>query len=284
MLLIIGTVVVIASVLGGFVLSHGHVVALWQPFELLIIGGAAFGGFLISNPMKVVKDVFTGIIAVLKGPKYKKQNYLDILSLMYELLTSARKNGMMSLEGHLEDPKASALFSKYPSIIADHHLLEFITDCLRMIVSGNMSPHELEPLLEYELETHHHEAEAPAHALSKVSDSLPGFGIVAAVLGIVTTMGSIGGDISVVGEHVAAALVGTFLGILLAYGFVGPVALAMEARAKEDSKAFEIVKKALVSNLHGYNPNIAVEFARKSLSTNVRPSFADFETHLKGQK
>lgn len=284
MLPIIGSIVVIASVLGGFVLSHGRIGALWQPFELLIIGGAAFGGFLISNPMKVVKEVFAGVFSVLKGPRYKKQDYLDILSLMYEVLSSARKNGMMSLEAHVEDPNASALFSKYPKILKDHHLIEFITDCLRMIVSGNMSPHELEPLLEMELETHHHEAEAPAHALSKVSDALPGFGIVAAVLGIVTTMGAIGGDISVVGEHVAAALVGTFLGILLAYGFIGPLSVAMEVRAKEDSKAFECVKAALVSNLHGYNPNIAVEFARKTLSVNVRPSFADFEAHIRGQK
>lgn len=284
MLPIIGSLVVVASVLGGFVLSHGRLAALWQPFELLIIGGAAFGGFLISNPMKVVKEVFAGVFSVLKGPRYKKQDYLDILSLMYEVLSSARKNGMMSLEAHVEDPHASALFSKYPKIIKDHHLIEFITDCLRMIVSGNMSPHELEPLLEMELETHHHEAEAPAHALSKVSDALPGFGIVAAVLGIVTTMGAIGGDISVVGEHVAAALVGTFLGILLAYGFIGPLSVAMEVRAKEDSKAFECVKAALVSNLHGYNPNIAVEFARKTLSVNVRPSFADFEAHIRGQK
>lgn len=284
MLPIIGSLVVIASVLGGFVLSHGRLAALWQPFELLIIGGAAFGGFLISNPMKVVKEVFAGVFSVLKGPRYKKQDYLDILSLMYEVLSSARKNGMMSLEAHVEDPHASALFSKYPKIVKDHHLIEFITDCLRMIVSGNMSPHELEPLLEMELETHHHEAEAPAHALSKVSDALPGFGIVAAVLGIVTTMGAIGGDISVVGEHVAAALVGTFLGILLAYGFIGPLSAAMEVRAKEDSKAFECVKAALVSNLHGYNPNIAVEFARKTLSVNVRPSFADFEAHIRGQK
>lgn len=284
MLLIVGTIVVIISVLGGFVLSHGHLLALWQPFELLIIGGAAFGGFLISNPMKVVKEVFASLIAVLKGPKYKKQNYLDILSVLYELLMTARKDGLMSLEAHVEEPEQSALFQKYPSILKDHHLLEFITDCLRMIVSGGMNPNELEPLLERVMETHHHEAEAPAHALSRVSDSLPGFGIVAAVLGIVTTMGSIGGDISVVGEHVAAALVGTFLGILLAYGFIGPLAVALEVRAKEDAKAYECVTAALITNLHGYNPNISVEFARKSLAADVRPSFADLEAHLKGQK
>ena len=284
MLPIVGSIVVIASVLGGFVLSHGHVAALWQPYELLVIGGAATGGFLIANPMKVVKATFSSILSVLKGPQYKKQSYLEILALMYELLSTARKSGMMSLEGHIEDPGASTIFSKYPSIAKDHHLLEFITDCLRMIVSGNMSPHELEPLLDLELETHHHEAEAPAHALTRVSDSLPGFGIVAAVLGIVITMGSIGGDIAAVGAHVAAALVGTFLGILLAYGFVGPLAVAIEGQAHADGKAFEAVKMGLIASLHGYNPNIAVEFARKTLNSDMRPSFSQLETHLKGQK
>lgn len=284
MLPIVGCLVVIASVLGGFVLSHGKILSLWQPFELLIIGGAAFGGFLTSNPPKVVKAVGASLIGVVKGPKYKKQDYLDILSLMYELMKFAQRNGNMSLEAHVEGPDKSAIFSKFPRILSDHHLLEFITDCLRMIISGDMNPHELEPLLELEMETHHHEAEAPAHALSKMSDSLPGFGIVAAVLGIVITMGSIGGDITAVGQHVAAALVGTFLGILLAYGFIGPIAVAVEQRAKEDSRAFECVKAALVANLHGYAPMIAIEFARKSLSVNVRPNFGELESHLKGQK
>jgi len=260
------------------------ILALWQPFELLVIGGAALGGFLTSNPPKVVKQVGASIASAFKGAKYKKQQYLDILSLMYEILNTARRSGLMAMESHVEDPASSAIFSKYPWLLKDHHLLEFITDCLRMIISADMNPHELEPLLELEMETHHHEAEAPAHALAKVSDSLPGFGIVAAVLGIVITMGAIGGEITEVGHHVAAALVGTFLGILLAYGFVGPLAAAVEAVAKEDSKAFECVKAALVANLHGYAPLIAVEFARKSLSINVRPSFGALESHLKGAK
>jgi chemotaxis protein MotA len=283
-LLIVGSIVVLVSVLGGFVLSHGHIGALWQPFEFLIIGGASAGAFLTSNPSKVVKDVGKSCADILKGPKYKSKDYLDILSLMYDILTRARKEGMMSLESHLEDPQASTMFSAYPGIVKDHHLLEFIVDCLRLMVGGNMNPHELEPLLEMELETHHHEAQAPAHALAKVADSLPGFGIVAAVLGIVTTMGSIGGEVAEVGKHVAGALVGTFLGILLAYGFVGPMAAAIEQRANEDSKAFECVKTALLASLRGYNPTVAVEFARKSLSAKVRPSFADLETHLKGQR
>jgi len=284
MLPIIGSIVVIISVLGGFVLSKGHVGALWQPYELMIIGGAALGGFLIANSMKTVKAVFGGLLGILKGPHYKKADYIEILALLYELLNTARRDGLMGLESHVEDPEKSTLFSKYPSVQKDHHLLEFITDCLRMMISGGMSPNELEPLLEKEMETHHHEAEEPAHALSKVADSMPGFGIVAAVLGIVITMGSIGGDIAEVGHHVAAALVGTFLGILLAYGFIGPMANAMEGIAKEDSKAYECVKSALIASLQGYNPNIAVEFARKSLASHVRPTFADLEAQLKGRK
>jgi len=284
MLVIVGSLVVVGRVLGGFVLSGGHIGALWQPYELLVIGGAAFGSFLTSNSMSTVKATFKCSISVLKGPHYKRGDYLDILSLTYDVLNKARKEGLMSIEGDVEDPHASAMFSKYPKLVADHHLMEFMTDCLRMMISGSMSPHELEPLLEAELETHHHEALQPMHALQKLSDSLPGFGIVAAVLGIVITMGAIGGDIAEVGHHVAGALVGTFLGILLAYGFVGPLACAVEGVVHEDARAFECIKKALVASLQGYNPNVAVEFARKSLVAGVRPSFSDLEGHLKGQK
>lgn len=282
MLLIVGTILVIVSVLGGFVLSHGHILALWQPYEFLIIGGPAFGAFLTSNSSKVVKGVFQSLLSLLKGAKYKRKDYIDLLSLLFDILSKIRKEGLMALEQHIEDPKSSSIFSAYPALLNDHELMEFITDCLRLMVGGNMNPHELDPLLEMELETHHHEAEAPAHALTKVSDSLPGFGIVAAVLGIVTTMASISGDISAIGEHVAGALVGTFLGILLGYGFVGPMGAALEQRAKEDSKAFECVKAALIASLRGYNPQVSIEFARKSLSTKVRPTFGDLESHLKG--
>lgn len=284
MLIIIGSLVVTGSVIAGYVLSHGNLAALFQPYEFLTIGGASFGAFLTSNPPKVVKAALKGAVGVLKGPRYKKADYLDILSMTNDVLNKARKEGLMAIEGDVEDPHASPLFSKYPKLSADHHLMEFMTDCLRMMISGNMNPHELEPLLEAELENHHHDALAPAHAWAGMSDSLPGFGIVAAVLGIVITMGSIGGDIASVGHHVAGALVGTFLGILLAYGFVGPLAAAMTAVANEDSKAFECIKNALIASLRGYNPAVAVEFARKSLASEVRPSFSDLETHLKGAK
>ena len=284
MLIIIGFLVVILSVVGGYIASHGKLAALWQPFELVIIGGAAFGAFLVSTPMKTVKETFSAAIGTIKGPRYQRQDYLDVLSLLYELLNKARREGFMSLEEHVENPTNSPLFANYPKVMADHHLLDFITDCLRLMIGSNIEPHELEPLLELELEKHHHEVMAPSHALTKVADGLPGFGIVAAVLGIVITMGSIGGDIAEVGAHVAAALVGTFLGILLAYGFIGPLATAMEARAEQDARIYESVKTALLACLRGYNPKIALEFARKTVPSNLRPGFSEFEQHLKSVK
>lgn len=285
MLIIVGSAVVIASILIGYVASHGHIGALWQPFEVVIIGGAAFGAFLSGTPMRVVKQVFADSIGVLKGPKYSPADYVDLLAMLFEVFNKARKDGLMSLEEHVEAPENSPLFSKYPKLQGDHHLMDFLTDGLRLMVSGSMNAHELEPLLDLELETHHHESIAAAHAVQKISDGLPGFGIVAAVLGIVITMASVGdGDTAAIGGHVAAALVGTFLGILLAYGFVGPLSSAMEARAEADGKAFECVKAALIANLQGYNPTVAVEFARKTLSSAVRPSFSELEEQLKARK
>jgi chemotaxis protein MotA len=192
---------------------------------------------------------------------------------------------MLAIEADIESPEKSKLFTDYPRILADHHMIEFITDCLRLIVGGNLDPHELESLLEYELENHHKEAAEPAHAVQKVADALPGFGIVAAVLGIVDTMAGIAtSDTAQIGEKVGSALVGTFLGILVAYGFVGPISSAMEHRAHDEGKAFEVVKMALVASVRGYAPPVAVEFARKLLWSDVRPSFADLEAHLKGKK
>ena len=284
MLVLVGTLVVLVSVVGGYLLSHGQLLALWQPYELLIIGGGAAGSFLTANPTKIVKATFRDIAGLLKGPKYRTQDYLDLLSLLYDVFSLMRKNGLLSLESHIEEPASSSVFSAYPRLLAEHHLIEFITDCLRLIVGGSMNPHELEQLLDVELETHQLEAEAPAAAVMKSADALSGFGIVAAVLGIVTTMSQLGGDTSKIGEHIAGALVGTFLGILLCYGFAGPLASAMENRAHEDGKAFECVKVAMIANLRGYNPMISVEFARKCLSGHVRPSFIDLEGHLKGAR
>lgn len=285
MLLIIGFVVVIASVLGGYLMSHGHLAALWQPYELVIIGGAALGAFIAANPMKTVKAVVGSIPHLLKGAKYKREDFVDILSMVYDVLSKMRKEGLIAVEADIEKPDSSPLFAKYPKVQADTHLMEFTTDCLRLIVAGSMNPHELEQLLDIELETHQKEAAEPAHAVQTLSDGLPGFGIVAAVLGIVVTMGSLdGGDTAAIGAHVGAALVGTFLGILLAYGFASPLAAAMAHHAHEEGKAFEIVKMAFVCSVRGYPPTISVEFARKLLFSDVRPSFADLETHLRGQR
>ena len=284
MMVIVGTLVVLVCVLGGYLLSHGHLMALWQPYELIIIGGGALGAFLTANSATVVKASFGEMLGLIKGPKYKRQDYVDLLSLLYDIFSLVRKEGLLGLEAHIEDPHASPVFNAYPRLVREHHLIEFTTDCLRLMVGGSMQPHELEPLLDYELETHHHEAEAPAQAVGKMADALPGFGIVAAVLGIVTTMSSLNGDTSAIGEHIAGALVGTFLGILLCYGFAGPLAAAMENRVREDGKAFECVKVAMIANLRGYNPKVAVEFARKSLSSQTRPTFLDLEEHLKGAR
>jgi chemotaxis protein MotA len=281
MLVLIGSLVVLACVLGGYLMAHGHLLALWQPCELMIIGGGAIGAFLSANPPKIVKGALQNMLALFKGPKYRKQDYVDLLAMLYDIFGVMRKQGLLGLESHIEDPQSSSIFSAYPRLIKEHHLIEFTTDCLRLMVGGNMNPHELEQLLEVELETHHHEAEAPALAVTKMADALPGFGIVAAVLGIVTTMSQLGGDTSQIGEHIAGALVGTFLGILLCYGFVGPLAAAMESRVQEDGKAFECVKVALLASLRGYNPKVSVEFARKTLSPQARPNFQDFEDHLK---
>jgi len=284
-LAIVGTIVVLASVLGGYLATGNSLLLLWHPLEVVIICGAALGAFLISNPMKVVKAAFSGAIGLVKGTRYGRDEYIQLLKLIYDILALARKDGFLALEEHIEEPNKSAIFKKYPVVMADHHMVEFVTDCLRLISGTTLDPHELESLLEYELETHHHEAAEPAHAVQKVADALPGFGIVAAVLGIVTTMASIeGASTAEIGHHVGAALVGTFLGILVAYGIVGPIAAAMEGRAHEEGKAFEVVKMALVASVRGYPPAISIEFARKLLFSNVRPNFKDLEKELRGKK
>jgi len=285
MFLIIGSAVVLASVILGFTLGGGSLLLLWHPLEVVIICGAALGSFITSNPPKVLKAVLAGVVGLFRGPRYQRAEYVDLFKLLYDILMKARKEGMLAIEAHVDDPGSSDIFGRYPRIMADKHMVEFITDCLRLMVGGNLDPHELESMLEYELETHHHEAAEPAHALQKVADALPGFGIVAAVLGIIDTMASIAGaDVASIGSKVAAALVGTFIGILVAYGFVAPVAAALEKRAKDDGKAFELVKMALVSSVRGYSPAVAIEFARKLLFADLRPSYSDLGTELKSAR
>jgi chemotaxis protein MotA len=284
MFIIIGAIIVLVAVVGGFILSKGHLASLWQPNELIVIGGAALGAFITSNPGKIIKAVFAAIPAVLKGSPYDKAMYMDLLSLMYQLFNRARKEGLMALESHIEEPEASDIFAAYPKILANHHAIDFLTDYLRLMVSGNLDVHQVENLMDVELETHHNESGLAASALTKVSDGLPGFGIVAAVLGVVITMGHIGGPPAELGHHVGAALVGTFLGILLAYGFVGPTASAMEHMAREETKFFECIKVCLLASMNGYSPAIVVEFGRKVLFSTERPSFRELEDRVKEKK
>jgi chemotaxis protein MotA len=281
---IIGLILVAGCVLGGFVLEGGHIVALWHPTEFVIIVGAALGAFITSNPPKVCKAAFATAFGFVKGPRYKRDDYLALMKLLYEILVKIRKEGLMSIERDLEEPDGGALFKKYPQIVADRYLTDFIRDCLRLMIGGSLDPHELESLLEQELEAHRQEVHEPAEAVQKVADALPGFGIVAAVLGIVNTMAALQGtDTTTIGQKVGAALVGTFLGILVSYGFVGPIAAAMTHQANEETKAFEVVKMALVATVRGYVPAVAIEFSRKLLCSDVRPTFRDLEAELKGK-
>ena len=282
--LTIGALLVIGCVLGGFVVHGGKVLALWQPSELLIIGGAALGGFVIANGIGTVMKVFKSVLGSMKGSKYGKKDYMDLFGLMYDLFNIARKDGVIGLEKEIDEPKKSPVFNKHKLVQNDHHALEFITDYMRMMVSGDMNPFQLENLMDVELATHHHEGEEVAGAINKVSDALPGFGIVAAVLGIVNTMAALGGPVAEIGEKVAAALVGTFLGILLAYGFVGPIASSLEKLFKEEGQYFVTIKTCIIAMVQGYPPQIAVEFGRKATPSHLRPSFKELEVALRGKK
>ncbi len=284
MKLIIGLLMVLGAVFGGYVLSHGNLASLYQPFELLIILGGATGAFIISNPPKIIFGVLKGVGRLLKGNLYNKKTFMDLLSLMFALFGKARKEGLMALEADIDEPKESEIFKTYSGLMKNHHLIDFICDYLRLMVGGNMNAFELESLMDLELETHHHEAEGPSHAMTAMSDGLPGFGIVAAVMGVVITMGFISSPPEVLGEHVGAALVGTFLGILLAYGFAGPMANAMGAQAEEEGKLFECAKICIMATLNGYTPQIAVEFGRKALFSDLRPGFLELEEHIKSMK
>ncbi|WBS01261.1 flagellar motor stator protein MotA [Pseudoduganella sp. SL102] len=284
MLLIIGYIVVCASVFGGYVMSGGHIAILFQPLELVMIGGAALGALFVGNNNKSLKATLAALPTLLKGSRYTKELYMDLMSLLFDILSKVRKEGLMSIEGDIETPEQSPLFSKYPSVLEDHHIVEFMTDYLRLMVSGNMDAFQIENLMDNELETHHHEGAVPAHVIAKLGDGLPAFGIVAAVMGVVHTMESVGMPPSELGLLIAKALVGTFLGILLAYGFVGPLASLLEQKLEESSKMFQCVKVTLLASLNGYAPALAVEFGRKVLYSTERPTFAELEDHIKKSK
>ena len=284
MLVIIGYIIVCASVFGGFALAGGHLAALFQPLELLMIGGAALGAFLVGNNNKAIKATIAALPSLFKGSRYTKELYMELMSLLFEVLSKVRKEGLMSIEGDIDKPEESPLFSKYPAVLADHHIVEFMTDYLRLMVSGNMDAFQIENLMANEIETHHHEGAVPAHVIAKVGDGLPAFGIVAAVMGVVHTMESVGIPPAELGMLIAHALVGTFLGILLAYGFVGPLASLLEQKLEESSKMFQCVKVTLLASLNGYAPALAVEFGRKVLFSTERPTFNELEEHIKKSK
>ncbi|MBU0592264.1 MAG: flagellar motor stator protein MotA [Gammaproteobacteria bacterium] len=284
MLVIVGYIVILASIFGGFAMAGGHLASLWQPVEVIMIGGGALGAMLVGSGPKVLKATLKALPSIFKGSKYTKSLYMELLALLFELLAKVRKEGLMSIESDVEDPHASPIFSKYPTISHDHHVVEFITDYLRLMVGGNLNAMEIENLMDNEIETHHQEGHIPVSAVAKLGDGLPAFGIVAAVMGVVHTMESVGIPPSELGMLIAAALVGTFLGILLAYGFVGPVSTLLENKLQESSKVFECVKVTLLASLNGYAPQVAVEFGRKVLYSTERPSFLELEEHVKQAK
>lgn len=284
MFVVIGYVLLTACVLGAYAAHGGSLAVLWQPSEIVIILGAALGAFISGNSVKALKATTSALGACFKGSKYTKERYMALMALLYTTLAKIRKEGLMAIEGDIENPESSPLFSQFPEIASDHHLMEFITDYLRLMVSGNLNPLEIESLMDQEIETHHHEAEVPAGAIQNLADGLPAFGIVAAVMGVVQVMGAVGQPPSVLGKMIGAALVGTFLGILFAYGFIGPLARLMTQQAEEATKELVCVKTVLLASLQGYAPALAVEFGRKVLYSTERPTYAELEGQLKGKK
>ncbi len=283
MFVIIGWLVVLGCVFGVFIVHGGNIAVILHalPFEMITIGGATMGAFLANNQMKVVKATMKGLGSCFKGSKYTKARYMDLMALMFDILQKARKEGLMAIEGDVESPHDSAIFKKYPTVGHDHHVVEFITDYLRMMVSGNLNAHEIESLMDSEIDTHHHEAHSAVAAIQRIAGGLPAFGIVAAVLGVVNTMGSVGQPPAVLGGMIGSALVGTFLGILLAYAFAEPLAGVLEQKVEEGGKELQCIKTTLLASMQGYNPSTAIEFGRKVLYSTERPTFAELEAFVK---
>ncbi|NCS66270.1 MAG: flagellar motor stator protein MotA [Hydrogenophilales bacterium CG03_land_8_20_14_0_80_62_28] len=284
MMVIIGWVLALAGIFGGYAAGGGHLAALMQPLEVVMIFGGAGGAFVAANTMHGVKHTLSGLASCFKGSKYSKAFYMNLLGLLFELLAKVRKEGLMSLENDVEEPDKSAIFGKYPEIMADHHVIEFITDYLRLMVGGNLNALEIENLMDNELETHHHEAMHSSHAVAKLADGMPAFGIVAAVMGVVHTMESLDKPPQELGILIAHALVGTFMGILLSYGFVAPLATVLEGKADEGSKVFQTIKVVLLASLNGFAPQVCVEFGRKVLFSTERPNFRELEEDIKSRK
>lgn len=277
MLIIVGTIIVIASVIGGYMAGGGHLDVLWQPFEFLIIFGAAIGSFVIGSPKPVLRGTIKAMGPMLKGPRHNKASYLELLSMLYSVFRLAKTKGDLALESHVERPDESPLFQKFPGFSNDHHALVFLCDYLRLLTLGTNNAHEVETIITEEIEVHHKEHHAVASAVTTMADAMPALGIVAAVLGVIHTMGSITEPPEVLGHLIGAALVGTFSGVLFSYGFFAPFGKAIESAYDAETEYLNCIKAGLLAHMQGYAPQVSIEFARKTLPSHVRPSFSEVE-------
>jgi chemotaxis protein MotA len=282
MFAIIGIVIVFGAVIGGFLMEKGHMAVLVQPAELLILVGAAIGTLLTANPMHIIKGVASGLTGILKGSPFGKVRYLSTLRMMYQFLTRSARRACSRSKWTSKSRARAQIFKNYPEFLKDHHACDFVCDTLRTAITGGVEPFDMDQMMELDMEVHHHAASQPVQALSTVADALPGLGIVAAVLGVVITMGSLGGPPEQIGEKVAAALVGTFLGILLCYGVVGPLASNMSKTADDHNEYLHVLRVLLLSFLKGAAPMIAIELGRRAVPAHVRPSFDEMEKSCKG--
>ncbi len=280
MMILIGMVIVIVCVIVGYVGCGGHLQVLWQPLEFLIIGGSGIGAFIIANPKSVLSKTGGALGCAFKGQAFSKKDFLDLLSLLFTVFKLAKSKGMLELETHIENPKDSSVFSGFPSFLHHHHAVTFFCDYMRMITMGSENPHQLEDLMNEELDIHHQESHQMVSAFQNMGDSFPALGIVAAVLGVIHTMGSINQPPEILGKLIGGALVGTFMGILMSYGFVGPIANVMKAFYDGEAKYYQCMKAGILAYVNGYAPAIAVEFARKSIDSHVRPTFYELETAI----
>jgi chemotaxis protein MotA len=283
MFAIVGIVLVFCAVIGGFLMEKGHLAVLVQPAELLIIAGASIGTLLVANPMHIIKGIAAGLMGIMKGSRFNEQRYLNTLKMMYQFLNKVRKEGLLAVEMDVEKPSESTIFKNFPDFMADHESLSFLCDTLRTAITGGVEPFDMDQMMELDMEVHHHAAIQPIDALSTVADALPGLGIVAAVLGVVITMGALGGPPEEIGEKVAAALVGTFLGILLCYGVVGPLSANMRKTADDQNEYLHVLRVLLLSFLKGSAPMIAIEMGRRAIPAHVRPSFDEMEKSCKNK-